>query len=1110
MTGFIFLRAGAHRLLLAAALLAVLLTTCVLAALAAFSGSVGDAALRETLRGRAAAAAALVVTADVAGPRRDAAQQAAERGARETFAGLPVTLRKMERSGPYALPRSLRAASDRTGDPDLTHLAALDRSRVVLVAGALPGPAPADRRQPVPVALPAVAADLLKVRPGARISLTDRLSGGPLTVQVTGVYKAADTADPYWQLDPVGGRGMRKLVFTTYGPLLADPSALAPGRVAEGSTGWLATADFAGLTTDRIGALKAAAVRGPERLDADPAFAGKSTSVTGLPVVLERTEQALLVARSTLLMVAVQLVLLAGYALLLVARLLSVERSGETSLLRARGASRGRIAGLAAVEALLLAVPAAVVAPLAAGPLAGRFAPSALGSASGLRLGAVPPWPVWLVAAGVAACCAVAVVSPALAAAGATVRLRRMRGGSLPGPVRAGADVALLLVAGVAYWQLQRQTGSGVLSGDREGDLGVDPLLVAAPALALLAGTVVTLRLLPPAARLAERRAAGGRGLVTALAGWQFSRRPLRGAGPVLLLVLAVSMGMLAIGQGASWDRSQRDQADFRTGASVRVLDARPGGLGRAGEYAAAPGVRAVAPAHRASVGLPGSRTGTVVALDTAHAQEGLLLRPDLAGGHPDAVLRAVAPDARQVRPVLPLPAGTRQLAVDVRLSADGKPGGRSPSGLVSEVALLLTDGHGLSHRVEAGRVPVDGRPHRVTVDLGAAGAGAGRKAGPGTLELTGLRLASAGPEQDTEFHRLRVERLLAAGPAGGLRPLTALPGLKWQGVVTSNVLGEGSAELRLEPGASSAAALLDMAYQTGSEPRTGARFAVRFDLERPAGDGQIAAVATDAFLRASGARPGQDVDVELAGQSLRVKVVRAVRELPTGGLGATDSAAAPAAADGGALLLDLRAVNAALLRKAGTPLPATEWWLSAAPGASADLAEVLRARPGTEPGQVLVRAETAAGLLGDPLGAGPRAALLAVAVAAALLAAVGFAVSAAGSLRERSAEIAVLRALGAPQRGLARMVAAEQGVLIALGLLAGTALGTALARAVVPLVVLTAQAAAPVPEVLVELPVSQVALLLAGVAAVPLLLTAAVAVRRTDPAVSLRHQGEN
>jgi len=126
----------------------------------------------------------------------------------------------------------------------------------------------------------------------------------------------------------------------------------------------------------------------------------------------------------------------------------------------------------------------------------------------------------------------------------------------------------------------------------------------------------------------------------------------------------------------------------------------------------------------------------------------------------------------------------------------------------------------------------------------------------------------------------------------------------------------------------------------------------------------------------------------------------------------------------------------------------------------------------------------------------------------AAALAALGFAVSATGSLRERDSEFAVLRALGAPRRRLARTIAVEQGVLVTLALLVGAALGTVLARAVIPLILLTSDAARPVPEVLVELPLGQVALLLAAVAATPLAVTAVLALRRANPLVSLRQQG--
>ncbi|MGW2884476.1 FtsX-like permease family protein [Streptomyces griseoruber] len=1096
MTGFLVLRVRAHRLLLAAALLAVLLTASVLAALAAFSGSVGDAALRTTLGGRAAASAALVVDTDA--PRDETAAAVARR-AREAFGGLPVTVRSLERSTAYALPGTPQA-----GQPDLTFLAALDRSRIRLVAGALPGPAPAARTAPVPVALPEAAAGRLRLRPGARVELTDRLSGKPLTVRVTGVYRAADTADPYWRADTLAGHGVRTVVFTTYGPLLTDASVLTSGRAAVDGTTWVATADYRTLTTAGIDRLSAANARAAGELRRT---LGESASVyTALPDLLDRTARALLVSRSTLMIVSVQLVLLAGYALLLVARLLDGERAGETELLRARGGSRGRIASLAALEALLLAVPAAVGAALLSGPLARLLAHWSSLDRIGLRLDTAPAGRVWLVAGGVAAACATAVVAPALAAtAGTPVRLRRIRATASAAPVRAGADVGLLLIAGIAYWQLGRQTDAsgGALSRDRAGELGVDPLLVAAPALALLAGTVLTLRLLPLAARLAERRSASGRGLPAALAGWQFSRRPLRGAGPVLLLVVAVATGMLAIGHGASWDRSQDDQADFRTGAAVRVLDTRPGSPGQTGLYAALPGARDAAPAHRTTLDLSGGRTATVLALDTAHAGD-LLLRGDLAEEPPAKLLRAPAPAGRDTDRAVRLPDGTRRLALDVRITDVTDPGTRA-SGLAPQLTLVVEDGYGITYRMSAGKIPVDGRVHRTAVDLDVTATG-GRAAPAGPLRLTGLQLDGASPERRPQGHRLTVERLLATGPDGPARTVPAPAGLRWSGGWTVSENGTVMARTTLRPVAEPG--LMAVEYATGVDNGRGFAppvFTVRVDTAGAPAAASLPGLATEEFLHAAGAKAGDGIDVTLAGERLRVRIVRSVEALPT-----TAADADGRAVDGGALLLDLRAVDAALAERASVPLTPNEWWVDAAPGETARVAAALRARPDLAPDQVLVRDEIAAELLRDPLGAGPRSALTAVAVAAVALAAGGFAVSAAGARRERAAEFAVLRALGAPRRDLARLVATEQSLLVGAGLLAGLGLGTVLTRAVVPLIVLTSDAARPVPPVLVELPLPRVALLLAGVAAPLLLITAASALRRTEPAVALRHQGED
>ncbi|WP_335937422.1 FtsX-like permease family protein [Streptomyces sp. PTD5-9] len=1081
-------RARAHRPLVAAALVTVLLTTSVLAALAAYSTAIGDAALRHSLAApRNAADAALVVKAEVAAGHRRTADAVVRDGAHRVFDGLPVTVRTLVRSGPYALPATTRTPATGPDDkPDLTHFAALDSTQVRISEGRLPRAGAPD----VEVAMPDAAARRLRLAPGARLTLTDRLDGPPVRILVTGVYRPAEPASPYWLLDELGGRGVRTAAFTTYGPLLTTPSVVAGGRVSAGGSAWLASADFAHLTADRVDALRASARTGPATLfelpTGDPdkgGTVGGTTASTALPEVLDRVERSLLVSRSTLLIVALQLVLLAACALLLVARLLAAERTGETRLLRARGASRPALAGLAAREALLLAGPAALIAPLLAGPLirlmAGRGALARLGleletPAAG-RLG------VWLTAAGVALGCALAVTLPAVASTG----FRTSRARALPAPLRAGADLGLVAVAGVAYWQLARRT-SGAVSADTAGALGIDPLLVAAPALALLAGAVLTLRLLPLAARFAERRATGGRGLAAALAGWQLSRRPGRAAGPVLLLVLAVALGILAIGQGSSWERSQDDRADFAAGAAVRILGTGGAELGRTQDYAAVPHVREAVPAVRTALPLSGHRTATVLTMDTARAADTVLLRPDLASAPSERLAADLGPSGESAG--ARVPAGATRLTLTATLVSSVR-----DTKTTAAVTLTLEDDHGVPHPLASGDLPADGRPHPLSVELP-------RVHGP--LRLIGVQLALPLPPFHAERHTLTLDALTATTAAGTARrvPLPA----SWTAASGTDGRGPTGSEAsptrpRVRSGAHPTA-VFGTGYVPSDQPWLSPSLTVRMQVTQP-GTTAVAALVTDRFLDSAGARPGQTMDIALDGQNVPVRIVRAVRQLPTTGGGEDD--------DGGAVLLDLRAVNRVLQARYGSALAPTEWWLRPdSPSAGAGIAAALRARPDLDPGQIVVRDEMAAELRDDPFGAGPEAAFAAAAGTAAVLAALGFAVSAAGALRERNAEFAILRALGAPRRRLARAVAAEQGVLVALALAVGTGLGVALTRAVLPLIVLTGEAARPVPDLLVELPPLRVAALLAAVAAVPVVVVALLAVRRVDPVRVLR-EGE-
>jgi len=150
-------------------------------------------------------------------------------------------------------------------------------------------------------------------------------------------------------------------------------------------------------------------------------------------------------------------------------------------------------------------------------------------------------------------------------------------------------------------------------------------------------------------------------------------------------------------------------------------------------------------------------------------------------------------------------------------------------------------------------------------------------------------------------------------------------------------------------------------------------------------------------------------------------------------------------------------------------------------------------------------RARLLSALEADPLSAIPQQAVQSIAVAAALLAILGFSVSVAASVRERRSQSALLAALGVDGAAQARLLCLEALALSLPAAVTGLLLGTVLAHLLVPAVTLTATAVAPVPSVLVEVPLATAALLALTITAVPVLAAAATAVRRPDAAAQLR-----
>ncbi|RPK39777.1 FtsX-like permease family protein [Streptomyces sp. ADI91-18] len=1087
MIGFVMRRLRGRWPLAAAVLLTALITTTVLTALLAFTRTVGEAGLRQALQGPGRARSAVVVTGDRPQSARAKDDRAVRTFAADLFGDRRVGIESLARSRSYGLPGEHAPGKD----ADLTVLAALDPGRVRLVAGRLPKPAAgADGR--IQLAVPQTTLARLGLTAGAlpaEVRLDDRFGGPPLTVLVTGVYRAAEPDAPYWRLDPLGGREMRVGAFTTYGPLLVDDSVFTSGGLPQNGRSSLLTPDLDGLRPAEAAAMRERATGLQAGLQTSSAL----QSQTELPEFLAALESGQVVARSSLLVGALQLAVLASAALLLVAHLLTERQEFERVLLTARGASRRRLGALTATESVLLALPAAVLAPLFTPPLLGllgRVGPLArvpLGDTSGT-------WLLWPVAAGCALVCVLLTTLPSVlrgATAGA-LRLAGRRQALVGSAARSGADLALVALAFLAYRQLDRYSGEGGVPAGGAGRLGVDPVLVAAPTLALCAGTLLVLRLLPFAARLGGRIAARGRGLGPALAGWQLARRPGRATGPVLLLVLAVSSGVLALGQHTAWSGSQRDQADFATAGGLRISESELAPLGRGGRYAALPGGERVLPVIRSRQDLPDGKAGQLLALDAAAVAERVPLREDLRDGRP--MKRLFSPLAADTAGSpgasgIPLPGAPRRIDLDVTVQRTGD--GSGP-----RLGLLLRDRFGLTYQMPMVRLP-DSGDATAAFNVGAlVDAPVGSAAPP--LSIAGVLVShntSSGNAGQLAVRGISVTRD-GSGPAVPLRvtaPAWTLsaPARSGSGASPNGILLPDDQDRQDASGG--APPLLRLGYNGGA----GSEVAV---TTGGAGAADVPGIATHAYLDAVDAKVGDVVPVTLAGTSVPVRITAAVGSLPAAG----DTAVAVDAATAGRLLA----------ARGGLELPPPdEWWLPAASAhdrAPAEAAAELRAGARTQ--RVELREEVAAGLLDDPLSAGPQAALAALALACAVLAAIGFAASAAAAARERGREFAILLALGAPRRDLARTAAAESGVLVGLGAGVGLALGAAIVHLVVPLVVLTPAARRPVPEVLVDLPAGETLLLTAAIAAVPLLSAVLGSTRNRNvmnTAARLRHVEE-
>jgi putative ABC transport system permease protein len=450
---------------------------------------------------------------------------------------------------------------------------------------------------PLQVGLSEADAAALKVHPGDTIPLQDEHKFVK-NVRVSGVFRATDDADPAWRLAPwllhpvAGADG----VGTTRLGGLLSPDSLPDARLAfewdqltrtvrfapdPGVLTWRSPSELVGILVT----LKATA----------GSSSGEDTSLkwqTQLDAVLRSVESRVAAASAQASVLLIGVLTAAILVLLLAADLLVRRRAPALAAIRQRGAALPDIGAELLLESAAVALSAAAIG---------------LGLARVLAPGASWGWAVPVVVAAAVAGPGFGTLAAARSTGGRRVPANRTAGrwNRRTEQLRRGAfDAAAVIAAVAAVVALHQRGVLAAVPAD-----GVDPgsnqdsgtaLPASAPVLAILAGVLLLLRLLPGGTQLALRKALRSRGPLAVFGAARAAATSARVL-PPLVLTACAALACFALTVHATADRGVVDGAWRTVGADAR-LDVAPDAVAEtpaiARRIAAAPGVGQVVTAQ--------------------------------------------------------------------------------------------------------------------------------------------------------------------------------------------------------------------------------------------------------------------------------------------------------------------------------------------------------------------------------------------------------------------------------------------------------------------------------------------------------------------------------
>ena len=1036
-------RARSHWKLLSTVIIGVLMASTILGGTFIYFDALKDLALRSSLNGLTAGEADIILETE-RGPTNFEEFGKVERIVDreiEDFLGMYGRGKaRAFRSATFFLSEA-GSEADAGGDNTRAYFAVLEgmQSNVTVLDG---GRAPTDRLLSGPGQPPVIEA-MIPVEAATEwgVGVGDQMAAVPFweddqpyaRVTITGLFERNDPDNEIWRLEDLVLTSSTRSSFRTMpfhittGTFMGVVGESFPNM--DSTYGWLLAVDKSQISSGNVEAVRSDIASIKNQLVSKLSDFRQTTELTS---ALSNYSERLLFSKVPMFVVLALVAMVILYYVVTLASMLVEEQRSETALLRSRGADRAQILTVFVLEGVTIAVMAAVVGPMLAAlavSLLG-YTPAFSDLTEGSRLSVSISRDAYLMGGLGGLFGFIALMIPAYQALGLNVtehRQQSARPTQAPFFQRYYLDV-MLLGAGILLFRQLTEQGS-LVATQLFGDVVVSQLLLAVPAVVLVASAMVLLRLFPLVMNLSSRLLSRWLPAGLMLAVWQMSRDPSKYARLSLLLILTAGLGIFVASFGGTLERSFTERVLYSTGTDIRVEGVRPsrGGISQPfiASYEALPGVVRAAPAYRGVSYQPDGSSVNLFAVDPEGFADMAWFRDDFADEPPDRLLAKLRPI--EVPEGLPLPEGSHGLSAMVRTG-----GSQPPVNLVAR-ARDANDRH-----FEFALGAVEGsRWTLLESELTPRGLRRFRALEPQEpLTLVSLFIERIGPLQNLTSGSLIIDYLKVQMADGGNFIIEEFDGkTEWHGL--HGARGQAPDEIRFAQTSSTNGTGSILYSWSGGGTARSSGFYPGIDLA------PIPVLASDSFIDRSVYSVGSEFPISIAGRRLVVTIVDTVSYFP-----ALDTLSQKW------LIMDFGSMarQANLGSRFDEVLPGEVWLKAELTGAERTLLKETLEEVPFNASEIHDLEEGFAESQVDPLVKAGWRALLFIAFGAVLvLSCTGFLVHAYVGFRNRAQQFALLRTVGLSGRQLVSLVLMEQVLVIAAGLALGSWIGGRLGEAVMP-----------------------------------------------------------